>query len=244
MQKTDTIAKDSTKIVEEMFQAGAHYGYSKSRRHPSVSSFIYATKQSGDIINLEKTVSMLDEATDFVKELGAQGKTLLFVGTKPEARDAIKSVAESLEMPYVIERWIGGTISNFSEIKKRIVELEDYRKEQESGELEKYTKKERVVLSKKMERLSRYYSGLVGVRKLPDALFIIDSKAEHIAATEASMSDIPIIALCNSDSDIRKINYPIIGNDATVPSIKFFINIISEAYKKGLKENVSAGEAK
>ncbi|HEU0085475.1 MAG TPA: 30S ribosomal protein S2 [Candidatus Paceibacterota bacterium] len=233
MQKAEKTSENIEKVVEEMFGAGAHYGYSKSRRHPSVASYIYATKQSGDIINLEKTASLLEVATEFAKELGSQGKTLMFVGTKPESQEAIKNAAESLGMPYVIERWIGGTISNFGEIKKRITELENYRKDMAEGGLEKYTKKERVVMAKKMERLSRYYSGLVGVKKLPDALFIIDSKKEHIASTEAKMTDIPVIALCNSDSDIRKIDYPIIGNDATVPSVKYFINIIAKAFQNG-----------
>lgn len=225
--------ENNEKVIEDMFAVGAHYGYSKSRRHPSASPYIYTTKQSGDIINLEKTALLLEKAVEFAEKLGKEGKTLLFVGTKPEAREAIQNAAESLEMPYVIERWIGGTISNFPEIKKRITELENYRKEEAEGGLEKYTKKERGVLAKKMERLSRYYGGLVGVSKLPDALFIIDSKAEHIAAREANMSDIPVIALANSDSDIKKIEYPIIGNDSAMPSVKFFTKAISEAYKKG-----------
>ncbi|MFA5751255.1 MAG: 30S ribosomal protein S2 [Candidatus Paceibacterota bacterium] len=225
--------ENKDQIIEEMFNKGAHYGYSKSRRHPSVSSYIYTTKQSGDIINLEKTFSLLENAREFAHELGTKGKTLLFVGTKPEAREAVKNIAESLDMPYVIERWIGGTISNFSEIKKRINELEKYHKDVEEGNLEKYTKKERVVISKKMERLSRYYGGLIGLSKIPDALFIIDSKKEHNAVSEAKMSDIPVIALANSDSDIRGIKYPIVANDTGMPSIKYFIKKVSEEFARG-----------
>ena len=115
--------------IDEMFNAGAHYGYGKSRRHPSVSSFIYATKNNGDIIDLEKTTSMLSTAYEFVKELGSRNKIVLFVGTKPESKEISKSIAESLNMPYVVERWIGGTLSNFPEIKKRIAVLENYRKD-------------------------------------------------------------------------------------------------------------------
>ncbi|MCF7834231.1 MAG: 30S ribosomal protein S2 [Candidatus Pacebacteria bacterium] len=226
--------KDITKTIEEMFAVGAHYGYSKSRRHPSTSTYIYTTKQSGDIINLEKTATLLQKAIDFMEKAGQEGKTILFVGTKPEAREMIKNTAESLEMPYVIERWIGGTISNFPEIKKRITELEDYRKDITEGNLEKYTKKERTVMAKKMERLSRYYSGLVGVKKIPDILFIIDSKKEHIATTEANSFSLPIVALLNSDSNIKDVTYPVLANDATVPSIKFFTKELSEAYKRGV----------
>ena len=232
MQKGD-VKKITDTVVEQMFQAGAHYGYSKTRRHPSVSSYIYATKNKGDIINLEKTSALLDAAAEFVKDLGARGKTILLVGTKPEAKVAIKDVAEKLNMPYVTERWIGGTLSNFSEIKKRIVELENYRKDSAAGGLDKYTKKERVVLAKKMEKLTRYYSGLIGLKKAPDALYIIDARSEHIAATEARKSGIKVIALVNSDSNIKGVDYPIVANDSGIPSIKFFTLAILNAYKEG-----------
>ena len=145
----------------------------------------------------------------------------------------LKSAAESLGMPYVAERWIGGTLSNFSEIKKRINELENYQKESTTGALEKYTKKERVVMAKKMEKLARYYTGLLGLKKIPDALFVVDARAEHIAATESYKSGVPVIALVNSDTNIKKIEHPIVANDAGIPSIKFFAAAIAEAYKEG-----------
>jgi len=220
-------------IIEQMFKTGAHYGYSKTRRHPSVSSFIYTTKNKTDIIDLEKTDIMLKKAEEFIKSLGARNKVVLFVGTKPEAKETIKTVAESLNMPYVAERWIGGTLSNFVEIKKRITELENYRIDSTQGGLDKYTKKERLVMAKKMEKLERYYSGLVGLKKAPDAMFIIDAKAEHIAATESRKSDVPVVSLVNSDSNIKSIDYPIVANDASIPSIKFFTTAIANAYKAG-----------
>ncbi|MFA6520608.1 MAG: 30S ribosomal protein S2 [Candidatus Paceibacterota bacterium] len=232
MQKVKN-AKENDSVVEQMFAAGAHYGYSKTRRHPSVSSYIYTTKNKGDIINLEKTSALLDEAALFIKNLGAQNKTVLFVGTKPEAKVATKNIAESLNMPYVTERWIGGTLSNFTEIKKRILELENYQKDTATGGLDKYTKKERVVMAKKMEKLARYYTGLLGLKKAPDALFVVDAKSEHIAATEARKSGIPVIALVNSDSNIKGIDYPIVANDSGIPSIKFFAEAIRDAYKEG-----------
>lgn len=224
---------NSSITIEKMFEAGAHYGYGKSRRHPSVSSYIYATKNNGDIIDLEKTSIMLDSAIEFIKNLAIKNKTILFVGTKPEARDIIKNAALSLNMPYVNTRWIGGTLSNFMEIKKRITELEKYNKEITEGGLEKYTKKERVVMAKKMEKLSKYYSGLIGLKKTPDALFVIDGKAENIATTEAKKYNVPIVALINSDSNIKKIDYPIIANDSGIPSIRLFTNSIVQAYKSG-----------
>lgn len=237
MQKVKNTKEENDTVVEQMFKVGAHYGYSKTRRHPSVSPYIYATKNKGDIIDLEKTAVMLENAMEFVKNLGTNGKTILFVGTKPEAKEIIKNMALSLNMPFVTERWIGGTLSNFSEIKKRIVELESYQKDMKEGGLDKYTKKERVLLAKKMEKLSRYYSGLIGLKKTPDALFIVDAKKEHIATTEAKKCFVPIITLLNSDSNIKDINYPIIGNDSGLPSINFFSSLIASAYKTG---NLSA----
>jgi small subunit ribosomal protein S2 len=233
MQKGEKTQENTNEIVEKMFVAGAHYGYGKSRRHPSVASFIYATKNKTDIIDLEKTNTLLVEAEEFIKSLGSRNKVVLFVGTKPEAKETVRSLAESLNMPYVVERWIGGTLSNFTEIKKRIAELENYRKDSAEGGLDKYTKKERVMMAKKMDKLSKYYSGLVTLKKAPDALFIVDARAEHIAATEARKSDVPVIALMNSDSNIKDITYPIVGNDAAIPSIKFFVSAIIKAYKDG-----------
>jgi len=233
MQKVNVTKENNDSIVEKMFKAGAHYGYGKSRRHPSVSPYIYATKNKSDIIDLEKTQVMLEEACEFVKSLGSLNKTVLFVGTKPEAKEIVKSMATSLSMPYVDTRWIGGTLSNFIEIKKRIAELENYQKDSKEGGLDKYTKKERVVLSKKMEKLSRYYTGLLGLKKLPDALFVIDARAEHIATTEAKKMNVPVISLVNSDSNIKGIDFPLVGNDSGIPSINFFTAYIGNAYKEG-----------
>ncbi len=225
-------ANDSISI-EKMFEAGAHYGYSKTRRHPSVASYIFTTKQKTDIVNLEKTEKMLFDACEVMKELGAKNKVVLFVGTKPEAREAVKTSAESINMPYVIERWIGGTLSNFVEIKKRIAELENYKIENEKGELEKYTKKERLLLSKKMEKLSKYYSGMIGLKKNPDAVFIVDAKKEHIAATEARKSKVPVVALVNTDSNVKGITHFIVGNDASRQSVALFTKALANAYKAG-----------
>ncbi|MCX6752988.1 MAG: 30S ribosomal protein S2 [Candidatus Nomurabacteria bacterium] len=235
------MSKNEIITIEKMFEMGAHYGYSKTRRHPSVAPFIFTTKNKIDIIDLEKTDKMLKDACAFVKDLGARNKTVLFVGTKPEARESVKMIAESINMPYVIERWIGGAISNFGEIKKRITELENYKIDSEKGELNKYTKKERLVLSKKMEKLSKYYSGMIGMKKIPDALIIVDSKKEAIAATEARTSNVPVVAITNTDSNIKGLTYFIVANDASRQSINMFVKALAEAYKAG---QMSVPEAK
>jgi len=220
-------------LIEELFAAGAHYGYSKSRRHPTATPFILATKNQGDIINLESTISQLEAAKEFAKNLGEKGKVLLLVGTKPEAKATIRKGAEGLGLPYVSSRWIGGTLSNFSEIRRKIDELESYYKDSAEGRLEKYTKKERGVLAKKMERLANYYTGLLNLRKLPDALYVVDPGAEEIAVTEAKNLGTPVVAFANSDSNLRGIEYPVLGNDASVPAINLLTESILSAYAEG-----------
>jgi small subunit ribosomal protein S2 len=225
-------------IVEKMFEAGVHYGYSKSRRHPSVSTYIFTTKNGVDIINIEKTNELFEKALEAVTKLASSGKTVLFIGTKPEARQQIIETALSLNMPYVGERWVGGSLTNFPEIKKRIVKLLDLRDKKEKGELEKYTKKERLLINKEMEDMTKNFQGLTGISRIPDAVFVIDPKKEHIAVTEAKKMNLPVIALLNTDCNLKQVQYPIIANDASVSSITFFLSKIKEAYTKGLNGDI------
>lgn len=224
---------NSQNIVEEMFQAGAHYGYSKSRRHPSVLPFIFTTKNGVDIINIEKTEALVDSAAAFVSGLAASGKTILFIGTKPEARQQIVETALSLNMPYVSERWVGGILTNFPEIKKRIAKLLDLRSQKEKGDLDKYTKKEKLLIAKEMEDMTKNFQGLTSMTKTPDAVFVIDPKKELIAVTEAKKMGLPVIAVLNTDCNLKDIDFPIVANDASVSSVTFFLNKIKEAYGKG-----------
>ena len=219
--------------TEEMFKAGVHYGYSKSRRHPSTSAYVFATKNGVDIINIEKTNELLDKALEAVSKFAASGKTILFVGTKPEARQQIIETALALNMPYVSDRWVGGALTNFSEIKKRISRLLSLRDQKEKGELDKYTKKEQLLINKEMEDMTKNFQGLSGITKTPDAVFIVDTKKEHIAATEAKKMNLPIIALVNTDCNLKQIDYPIVANDASISSITFFLSKIKEAYNNG-----------
>lgn len=216
-----------------MFTAGAHFGYSKTRRHPSTAAYIFATKNKNDIIDLEKTEALLMKAEAFVKELAASGKNLLFVGVKPEAKKAVYEGALHVDMPYVIERWVGGAITNFPEIKKRIAKLEDLRDKKEKGGLDMYTKKERLLIDEDIARMSKNFSGLVSLKKTPDALFVIDPKREHIAVAEAKHAGIPVIALMNTDCNVKGVEYPIVANDASISSITHFVNAIAKAYKDG-----------
>lgn len=227
-----TDVQEKKPIVDELFKAGVHFGYSKSRRHPSTSSYVYATKNKTDILNLEMAAESLEKACKFVFELGKQGKQIIFVGTKPEARQAIREMADSLDQPNVTERWVGGSLTNFPEIKKRITRLLDLRAQKESGEFEKYTKKERLMLDREIDDMTKNFDGLTGLKKA-DAMFIVDVKSEDIARSEADKVGMPIITLSNSDCDIRNIAYPIVGNDATISSIRLIVEQIASAYRQG-----------
>lgn len=228
----------SEKTIEALFNAGTHFGYSKSRRHPTVAKHIYGNKNKVDIINIEHTALQLDRATQMMKELGAKGKVVLFVGVKPEAKEVVKRAAESAGQPYITERWVGGVMTNFPEINKRIQKLIDLKKKKEEGALEKYTKKEKMLIDEEIARMHKLFSGIVDMKKLPDALFIVDPKKEHIAATEAEKSHIPTIALANTDCDISNITYPVVGNDASLSSITLIVETLTEAYKSGFKSNI------
>ena len=229
--------KDNKTEIEEMFSVGAHFGFSRSRRHPSALPYIFGSKNRVEIFDLEKTKTLLDIASEYARKLGEEGKTVLFVGGKKEARESIKDVALKLDMPYVSGRWIGGTLSNFGNIRGRVEKMIDLADKKEKGELSKYTKKERLLIDREIERLDRFFGGLVNLTRKPDALFVIDPRQENISVSEARQLSIPVIALIGSDGDAGKVDYPIFGNDASLHSIKFFTDKIVEAYEEGKKSS-------
>jgi small subunit ribosomal protein S2 len=224
---------DTKKSIESLFVAGAQFGLGKSRRHPSQTSYIFGTKNGTDIFDLEKTQELLEKAKSFVADLAKEGKNIMFVGGKREASSSIKNVAESQNMPYVDGRWIGGTISNFPQIRKRIDRYEKLVNDREKGELSKYTKRERMLIDKEIASLEKMFYGIVSLKKIPDAMFVIDPRREKNAVKEAMDFNIPVIALCGSDCDITHITHPIVGNDSSKASIQYFIDEISKAYQKG-----------
>lgn len=231
--------KKDNSILETLFSLGAHFGYSKSKRHPSVKDFIFGSKNKIDIIDLEKTVASLDDAIAFVVSLAKEGKQILFVGNKYEARKVVAEASESLDMPYYAERWIGGTLTNFSEIRKRIARLEDLSSKKETGGLDVYTKKERLLIDKELHDLNRRFGGIVSMKRPPAALFVVDSKEEAIAVDEAKQMGIPVIGLCASDCDLSVIDYPIVANDSSMDSIKFVVDKIASAYKQNKRPSLS-----
>jgi small subunit ribosomal protein S2 len=219
------------KLIKEIIDAGGHFGYSKTKRHPSTKSYIFSTKNNSDIIDVTQTAEMLERAVKFAKGLGEEKKTILFLSSKPEAKKIIESAAKDLKMPYVENRWIGGTLTNFSQINKRILVLSDLKAKQEKGDLAKYTKKEQSDFARQIEKMTKNFGGLSTMTRKPDAIFIVDTKKEKIALTEAKMMKIPVIAIVNTDNDIREVDFPIVANDASRTSVQYFVDKIVSAYK-------------
>ena len=220
-------------LITEMFAAGAHFGYSRSRRHPSTKAFIFGTKNGIEIMDLEKTSIELEKAKEFVKTLAKVGKQILFVGTKSESKKVVEDGAASIDLPFVVERWVGGVLTNFSEIKKRVALLEDLRSKKEKGELAMYTKKERSLIDKDIERLERNFAGIVSMKEMPVAMFVVDPRKEAIAIKEAQYLGIPIIALASSDCNLKEVDFAIPGYDSSVSSVNFFVAQIVAAFKSG-----------
>ncbi len=233
MTKTDNSSNSGNSVVDALFSAGAHFGFIKSRRHPSTKPFIFGVKNNIEIFDLEKTKDSLKEVLDYVTELGSRNASILFVSGKSEAKSAITAGAESINMPYVAGRFIGGTLTNFPEIRKRVEKLESWISQKEKGELVKYTKKERLLIDREIEKLRTFFFGLSVMKRLPEVVFLIDSKKEHIALKEAKTMGIPVIALCGTDNNLNDVDFPIPGNDSSRTSIEFFVKQIVDSYKNG-----------
>lgn len=232
---------DSKATLDTLFEAGTHFGYSRARRHPSAAPFIFATKDRTDVFDLEETHKRIEAAKAFVGALGKSGKALLMVAGKPEAADMLRAAAVSLGSPFVAGRWIGGTLTNFKNIRKRIERLAKLTAERESGELEKYTKKERLLIDREIEELEGRFGGLVSMTELPGALFVIDTRAEAIAVKEANQMGIPVVGLASSDCDFSALNYPIPGNYASIRSIRLVLDEVTESYAAGKRMPAHAG---
>jgi small subunit ribosomal protein S2 len=214
---------------EALSKAGLQYGYSRTRRHPSVKPYIESNHNGVDFINLDKTAEQLENAISFLKSVQGAGKVILFVGVKPEIRQIVKEVALSLGAPYIAERFIGGTLTNFPQIKKRIEKLHDLLKKKETGELAVYTKKEQLLIQRDIDRLDRDFGGISALTNVPSAVVLIDSRHEDMCLKEAKRLHIPVVALANTDCTLEGIDYPIVGNDGSVGAVRFILESMKEA---------------
>jgi small subunit ribosomal protein S2 len=229
--------------IKTLFDAGAHFGYPRARRHPSASQYLFATKDRTDIFDLEETGKKLSAAAAFVASVAQASKHVLFVAGKNEAVALVKDAAERVGAPYVAGRWIGGTLTNFKNIRKRIELLEKLTADRESGELDKYTKKERVLIDRDIDNLIARFGGIVNMADLPGALFIVDTRHENTAVLEAKQMGIPVVGLSSSDCDFSLIRYPIPANDTSVRSIKLVVNEMADAYAEGKRAPAPAAPA-
>lgn len=230
-----TTSNSSNGLIKELMQRGAHLGFSRSRQHSSTLSYIFGFKNRQAIIDLEQTSEDLNKAKNFVRELGAKNKNLLLVGAKNEARHIISTEGKLAGMPFVAERWLGGTLTNFKEMRRRVNRLLKIQEQEQAGELMVYTKKERAVIGKEKEKLERYFASLTNLTEMPGAMLIVDPNQEKIALAEALKVGVPVVAIANSDCDVRSIAYPIIANDSAQASIEFLVKELTGAYNEGKK---------
>lgn len=226
---------------EKMVQAGLHFGHRSSRVHPKMKPYLYGVRNSVHIIDLEKTTEKLKEALKFIQELISEGKVLLLIGTKIQIKDLVKTIAKDCSLPYVSERWLGGTFTNFEIIKKRIEYFKDLERKRKEGELEKYTKKERAKIDQELRNLQIKFEGIKDLAQLPDAIFVLDMKEDAIAIKEARMKGIKVIGIADTNVDPTLADYPIPANDDAISSVKYILEKVKEAI---LKTELPSTEAK
>jgi small subunit ribosomal protein S2 len=227
-------AVNDTAELKRLFDTGAHFAQVKSRRHPSMKPYLVGTKGRQEIFDLVQTTEQLDAAKSVMETLAKEGKTVLFVGGKVEVAALVKKAAQEINAPYVAARWLGGTISNWSEIKKRVERFADLTEKSAASTLAKqHTKLEVVKLEREKDKLETRLDGITTLTKRPDALLVVDTKYEKHAVKEARDAGIPIIGLMSSDCDLHDAAYPIVANDASRETVRLILSELTGAFKKG-----------
>ncbi|MBI3366210.1 30S ribosomal protein S2 [Candidatus Roizmanbacteria bacterium] len=221
--------------VEVLFKAGAHLGHKTNRIHPNAKKYIYIVENGTSIIDLTKTVPLLEQALNFIETLSKEDKTLLVVSTKRVSASFTKDICQKSGIPYVTVKWPAGLLTNFEMIMKNVKKLITMKEEKEKGEWNKFVKHEQFQLAKTLNRLERFYGGLISLTKRPDALFIIDIKKEKNAVDEALSYNIPVVAIVDTNVNPDLVQYPIPANDDSQSSIEYFITKVVETYNKGKK---------
>lgn len=225
--------------IEEMFRAGLHFGYSRTRRHPKMKPYIFGLRNNIEVFDLDKIRIKLREAEEFLKKLAESGGIILFVGSKPSAAPLVEKAGEELGMPYSARRWPGGLLTNFEVMRKRLDHLEDLKIKRASGELDKYTKKEQLILGDEIRKLEQKFAGLTSLKKMPDAVLIVDPAEEKTAVREASKLGLKTMGIMNIDCDPDTVTYPIPANDSAHSSIKYILDRLVSVFKDSLAVNVS-----
>jgi small subunit ribosomal protein S2 len=219
--------------MKQLLEAGVHFGHQTRRWDPRMRRFIHGERSGIYIIDLQQTLERIESSYAFVRDLVAGGGRVLFVGTKRQAQDAIRSYAEKSGMPYVNQRWLGGMLTNFQTISKRVSKMQEYQRMRDSGEFEAMPKKEALMLGRELEKLERNLGGIQNMERLPDAIFVLDTVKEHIAVTEANKLGIPIVAVVDTDCNPDVIQYLIPGNDDAIRSGRLLCRVVADAIEEG-----------
>jgi len=230
--------------IEELLKAGSHFGHLTSRWDPRMKKYIFMDRNNIHIIDLMQTQVLLDKAADAARRFARRGKKILFAGTKKQAQEIVREHAESCDMPFMVQRWMGGTMTNFQTIRRSIRRMEDIERMEKEGTLDKLKKKEKLMRMREHEKLEATLGGIRNMANLPGAIFIVDVKREHIAVSEARKLGIPIIAMVDTNGDPRDIDYPIPANDDALSSIELVTSTITEAIHEGLQERKAKQDAK
>ncbi len=220
----------------EMLEAGVHFGHKTSRWHPKMKPFIHTERAGVHVLDLEKTQAQLETILATAKQMASEGKTILFVTTKPQAKNILRAAAIDCGSPFLVERWMGGLLTNFGEFRRLLKKYTSMKTEKETGEWERYTKKERVRIDKQIEKMSVTLAGLETVENMPAALFIPSVQKEKTAIMEANKMGVPVFGVCDSNANPEKITYPIPANDDAVKSLTLIINLFAAAVKEGKAE--------
>ena len=219
--------------MKQLLDAGVHFGHQTRRWNPKMKRFLHGEKAGIYIIDLKQTLTRIDKAYTFVRDLTATGGTVLFIGTKKQAQDAVQSYAERCNMPYINERWLGGMLTNFDTMAKRVSKMKEYQRMRDSGEFEAMPKKEALLLTRELDKLERNLNGIRDLERLPDAVFILDTKKEDIAVTEANKLGIPVVAVVDTNCDPDIIQFVIPGNDDAIRSGSLLTRVIADAVIEG-----------
>ena len=226
--------------VKDLLDAGVHFGHQVRRWNPKSKPFVYDNRHGISIINLEKTYDLLEKAAQAIEEIVAGGKQVLLVGTKRQAIEPIRELAAATNMPFCVNRWMGGTLTNYETVSNSIAKYKKYLRMEEDGTLDKMHGKESAAIKRQMARMNRDFEGLLNLQGLPGALFVIDSFNEDIAVAEANRLKIPVIALVDSNSDPSVLSHPIPGNDDSTKSIRIIVDVVLDAIQSGSSKRVQA----
>lgn len=219
--------------MKALLESGVHFGHRTNKWNPKMRNYIFTERNGIHIIDLQQTAKLLDDAYDFIRDIVANKGTVLFVGTKRQAQETIRDEAERCGMPYVNERWLGGTITNWFTIQKRIFELERLERMRDSGEIDVLTKKEGLMIEREIERLDTRLHGIRIMKRQPDVLFVVDVTREETAVHEANLKSIPVVAMIDTNCDPKNIDYPIPSNDDAIRAIKLLVGKIADAVMEG-----------